>query len=319
MRFAFTDEQLAMRDAVRGLLEKECSPKVVRDAWTNDTGRSGLWPRLGELGMLGVLAPEAHGGFGGGYLDLVPLLEETGRAALPEPVVEHAAVAMPLLDGARAEAAAAGDLTITVAAPSGVVLSADSADLVLLGDDFVEPDSLPLRRRESVDGSRRLFAIEPPPAWTDGDAFDRAALGVAAQLVGLADHMLATTVAYAKERRQFGVAIGSFQAVKHHLANVALALEFARPVVYRAAWSVASQDADRSVHVGTAKARASEAALLAGRIALQVHGAIGYTTEYDLHLWMKRAWALAASWGDAGWHRGRVGRAILDADHAKEQ
>src|ERR687897_1485405 len=126
LRFAFTDEQLAMRDAVRGFLEKECTAKVVRDAWTNDTGRSGLWSRLGELGVLGVLAPEAHGGFGGDYLDLVLLLEETGRAALPAPVVEHAAVAMPLLDDVRAEAAAAGDLTITVAAPSGVVLSADS-------------------------------------------------------------------------------------------------------------------------------------------------------------------------------------------------
>jgi alkylation response protein AidB-like acyl-CoA dehydrogenase len=320
VRFAFTDEQLAMRDAVRGFLEQECPAKVVRDAWTNDTGRSGLWRRLGDLGVLGVLAPEAHGGFGGDFLDLVLLLEETGRAVLPEPVVEHAAVAVPLFDDARAGAAAAGDLTITVVPPSGVVPYADSADLALCGDDFVEPSDLEIRRRESVDGSRRLFTVEPPPPWADEDAFDRAALGVAAQLVGLADHMLTTTVAYAKERRQFGVPIGSFQAVKHHLANVALALEFARPVVYRAAWSVARHDEDRSLHVATAKARASEAALLAGRVALQVHGAIGYTTEYDLHLWMKRAWALAASWGDAGWHRGRMGRAILDADHPpKEQ
>jgi alkylation response protein AidB-like acyl-CoA dehydrogenase len=320
VRFAFTDDQLAMRDAVRGFLEKECPPKVVRDAWTNDTGRSGLWSRLGELGVLGVLAPEAHGGFGGSFLDLVLLLEETGRAALPEPVVEHAAVAVPLLDGARAEAAAAGDITVTVAAPTGVVPNADTVDLVLVGDDFAEPGSLQLRQRASVDGSRRLFVIEPVPTSTDGDAFDRAALGIAAQLVGLAAHMLTTTVAYAKERRQFGVPIGSFQAVKHHLANVALALEFARPVVYRAAWSVAHGDDGRSVHVSAAKARASEAALLAGRVALQVHGAIGYTTEYDLHLWMKRAWALAASWGDAAWHDGRVGRAILDADHSpKEQ
>ncbi len=115
MKFAFSDEQLAMRDAVRAFLEKECPPKVVRDAWTNDTGRSGLWPRLGELGVLGVLASEAQGGFGGDYLDLILLLEETGRAALPEPVVEHAAVTVPLLDEARSEAAAAGAVTITVA------------------------------------------------------------------------------------------------------------------------------------------------------------------------------------------------------------
>jgi alkylation response protein AidB-like acyl-CoA dehydrogenase len=320
VKFAFSDDQLAMRDAVRGFLEKQCPPKVVRDAWTNDNGRSGLWSRLGEMGVLGVLAPEAHGGFGGDFLDLVLLLEETGRAALPEPVVEHAAVAMPLLDGTHTPAAAAGDITITVVPPSGLVPNADSADLVLAGDDTVAPGSLGLRRHESVDGSRRLSAIDQPPSWTVGDAFDRGGLGVAAQLIGLAQHMLDSTVEYAKERRQFGVPIGSFQAVKHHLANVALALEFARPLVYRAAWSIANGDDARSVHVSMAKARASEAALLAGRVALQVHGAIGYTTEYDLHLWMKRAWALAASWGDAGWHEQRVGRAILDTDEThKEQ
>jgi alkylation response protein AidB-like acyl-CoA dehydrogenase len=319
VRFAFSDEQLAMRDAVRAFLEKECPPKVVRDAWTNDTGRSGLWPRLGELGVLGVLAPEKHGGFGGDYLDLVLLLEETGRAALPEPVVEHAAVAVPLLDEARAEAGAAGAVTITVAHPSGLVLYADTADLVLLGDRFIEPGTVQRRRHESVDGSRRLFAILAPATSIQLASVDRAALGIAAQLIGLADHMLAMTVEYAKERRQFGVPIGSFQAVKHHLADVALALEFARPLVYRAAWSIAHSDDARSVHVAMAKARASEAALRAGRVALQVHGAIGYTTEYDLHLWMKRAWALASSWGDTAWHDARVGRAILDTETLPEE
>ena len=306
-----------MRDAVRAFLEKECPPKVVRDAWTNDTGRSGLWGRLGEMGVLGVLAPEAQGGFGGDYLDLVLLLEETGRAALPEPVVEHAAVAVPVLEDARP--AVAGDVTITVASPSGLVPYADSADLVLLDDRLLDPGTLELPRHESVDRSRRIFVIDDAPASIHPPSLDRAALGVAAQLVGLADHMLSTTVEYAKERKQFGVPIGSFQAVKHHLANVALSLEFARPLVYRAAWSIAHHDDDRSMHVDMAKARASDAALLAGRVALQVHGAIGYTTEYDLHLWMKRAWALAASWGDSSWHHARVGRAILDSETTAEE
>src|SRR5262245_63379191 len=310
---------MAMRDAVRTFLEHECPPKVVRDAWTNDTGRSGLWPRLGEMGVLGVLAPEAQGGFGGDCLDLVLLLEETGRAALPEPIVEHAAVVLPLLDDERVAAAAAGDLTITVAPPSGLVAYGGDADLVLFDDEFVEPSALHLQACESVDGSRRLFATAAPPASIDLDALDRAALGVAAQLIGLADRMLTMTVDYAKERHQFGVPIGSFQAVKHHLANVALALEFARPLVYRAAWSIANGDDAQPVHVGMAKARASEGALLAGRVALQVHGAIGYTTEYDLHLFMKRAWALAPSWGDAAWHDDRVGRAILDSDTIPEE
>jgi len=310
VRFAFTEEQLDLRDAVRDFLEKECPPRVVREAWTNDTGRSGLWGQLGELGVLGVLAPEAAGGFGGTFLDLVLLLEESGRVALPEPLVEHAAVALP--DLADPAAAAAGDITAAVGLPSTpFVPYADQADVVVLGH-AVERGSLPLERHDSVDGSRRLFAVARGlfPMTAD-DAFDRGALGTAAQLVGLGQHLLDVTVEYARHRQQFGAPIGSFQAVKHKLADVRLALEFARPVLYRAAYSVAGADDDRATHVSMAKAYASDAAHLAARHALQVHGAIGYSYEHDLHLWLKRVWALAPAWGDAAWHRARVGRAIL--------
>ena len=115
-----------------------------------------------------------------------------------------------------------------------------------------------------------------------------------------------------KERQQFGVPIGSFQAVKHHLADALLALEFARPLVYRAAYSVATATPTRRPRRvdGQGDGRPTPRSLV-GRAALQCHGAIGYTVEYDLHLYMKRAWALAAAWGDAAWHRDRVGRAIL--------
>ena len=115
----------------------------------------------------------------------------------------------------------------------------------------------------------------------------------------------------APERRQFGVPIGSFQAVKPHLADARIALEFAQPLVARAAYSLSTADPDASEHVSMAKAQAGDAAELAARAALQCHGAIGYSSEYDLHLWMKRVWALAASWGDARWHRARVAAAIL--------
>jgi alkylation response protein AidB-like acyl-CoA dehydrogenase len=312
MRFAFSDDQLALRDAVRDFLEKECPPSVVREAWTNATGRSGLWAKLGALGVLGVLAPERDGGLGGDFLDLVLLLEETGRAALPEPVVEHAAVALPELAASRARPAAAGEITATVALPAAdLVPYADTADLLLLDGEVVARDAVSLTRRESVDHARRLFSVGRAPSGREGDWFERGALGTAAELVGLAQHLLDATVEYARQRQQFGAPIGSFQAVKHKLADVRLALEFARPVVYRAASSLAHDDHDRSVHVSMAKAFASDAALLATRHSLQVHGAIGYSYEYDLHLWMKRAWALAASWGDAAWHRDRVGRAIL--------
>lgn len=201
-------------------------------------------------------------------------------------------------------------------------------------------DVLVVPGREA-DGTERLFAVSltsraiaPEPAmdqtrqlgWVELEAtaalhlggseaadafFDLGALAHAAELLGAASRVLDLTVEYAKERVQFGRPIGSFQAVKHHLADARLAFEFARPLVYRAAWSLATHDAERGHHVAMAKAQASDAALLAGRVALQCHGAIGYTTEYDLHLFMKRAWALAASWGDAAWHRASLGRAIL--------
>lgn len=327
MDFSFTDDQLAFRDAVRDLLEKECPASVVREAWTNETGRTassdggGVWSHLAEMGVLGLLAPEAAGGLGLTDLDLVLILEECGRAGLPEPVVEHAAVGVPLLDDPAA--AVAGEVTVTaVFADEMVVPWGESADLLLLHHEgtlhLAERDAVTLTPIESVDGSRRLTAVEWDPADAtalDGAvaplAFDRGALGTAAMLCGLSERMLSMTVEYTKERTQFGVAIGSFQAVKHHLADARIALEFAQPLVYRAAWSTANGDEERALHVSMAKAKASSAALLAGRAALQCHGAMGYSYEYDLHLFLKRAWVLAAAWGDARWHRARVRRALV--------
>jgi alkylation response protein AidB-like acyl-CoA dehydrogenase len=330
MHFAFSEDQLALRDAVRDLLAKECPPSAVRAAWSSDSGRCpSAWAALTEMGVLGVLAPESVGGLGLDEIDLVLVLEETGRFALPEPIVETAAVAIPML-AARADGLAAplvsgaSAAVVHALAPFGVWADT-AAEIVVLGAavlSTVAPDDANLSPVESVDGARRLFTVDypdlpssvnvPPEHHAEVDlAFDRAALGTAAQLVGLADRMITMTVEYATERKQFGVPIGSFQAVKHHLANARLALEFARPLVYRAAWSIATGDPERAVAVSLAKAGASDAALLAGRVALQCHGAIGYTTEYDLHLFMKRAWALAATWGDSAWHRARVGRAIL--------
>jgi alkylation response protein AidB-like acyl-CoA dehydrogenase len=132
---------------------------------------------------------------------------------------------------------------------------------------------------------------------------DRAAAGSAALLIGLADRMITMASDYAKERQQFGQPIGSFQAVKHLLADARIALEFARPATYRAAWSLATAQPTTSHDASMAKAMASDAADRAARVALQVHGAIGYTWECDLHFFMKRTWALSKAWGDAATHR----------------
>jgi alkylation response protein AidB-like acyl-CoA dehydrogenase len=298
MNFAFTSDQLAFRDALRDLLAKECTPAHVRDAWTNERGRvPGLWEQLVELGVVGMLAPEAEGGMGLSFVDLVLLLEETGYHAVPEPIVETAAFGVPLLH----------DPTVVVATAHTLVPWADTADVVITAAGRYDPATMTLVAHTSVDGSRRLFEVHGETAEVEGlpAAFDRGALGFAAQQCGLADRMLELTVEYAKARHQFGVPIGSFQAVKHHLANARLALEFARPLVYRAAATL------ESLHVSMAKMKADDAALVSARVALQCHGAIGYTTEYDLHLYMKRAWALARAWGDARFHRDRVGAAVV--------
>jgi alkylation response protein AidB-like acyl-CoA dehydrogenase len=300
VHFAFTDEQVAFRDAVRELLEKECSPAHVRDAWTSQTGRiPGLWDKLGDMGVIGMLAPSERGGLGLAMVDLVLILEETGRCAAPEPIVETAAFGVPLLD--RTD--------VTVAAGRQLVPWADTAGVIVTAAGRFEPGTVELVACPSVDGARRMFEVRGTPAPIADDAlaaaFDRGVVGTAAQQCGLAQRMLDMTAAYATERRQFGVPIGSFQAVKHHLANARIALEFARPLVYRAA---ATLD---PVHAGMAKCKADEAALVAARAALQCHGAIGYTTEYDLHLYMKRAWVLARSMGDSRLHRNRIAAAIL--------
>jgi alkylation response protein AidB-like acyl-CoA dehydrogenase len=151
-------------------------------------------------------------------------------------------------------------------------------------------------------------------------ALDRGAAACAAQQLGVADRLIEMASRYACQRHQFGAPIGSFQAVKHMLADAKLRLEYARPVVYRAAHAVARASARgpaagdggrRPVHVSAAKVAASDAALFAARVALQVHGAIGYTWEQDLHLWMRRAWSLEQAFGRSDFHRRRVEEAVL--------
>jgi hypothetical protein len=206
-----------------------------------------------------------------------------------------------------------------------LVACARDADWLLLHDaprgalHLVDPAATVLTPVATVDGARRAASVDwqPTPETLVTDhpdavalAFDRGAFGTAAVLVGLGQRMLDLTVAYVTEREQFGVPIGSFQAVKHHLADALKELAFARPAVYRAAHSLATGADTRARDVSMAKAMASDAAAFVGRQALQCHGAIGYTVEHDLHLHLKRTWALAATWGDAAWHRDRVAQAI---------
>ncbi len=342
MRFTFSDDQLLFQATVRDFLANECTPDVIRAQWQTQAGHSpALWAKLAELGVPGLLVPEDHEGMGMSEIDSVLLFEEAGRAALAEPLVETAAVAAPLLvelgPGEQCDRwlkrIAVGEAIVAVGhAANPFVSDAHVADLLLLphGDELhsVAPEAVELTRQSANDPSRRLHSVSWKPSRETrvasgavargllDAALDRGALACAAQQVGVSERLLDLAVAYACQRVQFGAPIGSFQAVKHQLADVKVALEYARPVVYRAAHSVARGSPQRALHVSMAKLAASGAATRAARVALQVHGAIGYTWEQDLHIWMRRAWSLALDWGSGAFHRERVSRVVL-ADGAR--
>ena len=328
MDFDFSEEQFLLRDTLRDLLQKESSPAQVRKMWDDATGRSPeRWHKLGRLGVLGVAVPEAFGGFGGDEVDMVLLLEETGRAVLPEPFLEHAAVGAPLLARAGTEAQksawlprlAHGEATVSVGLASQPFVLDAAADLVILERDgefhALTQDHLTLEPLRSVDRARRLFRVTaetgpetrmgpagPHSAW----AFNHAAAATAAQLCGVASALLDATIAYSQQREQFGRRIGSFQAVQHKLAEVYVALESARSGAYYAAYALANDLPDAPVAVSVAKAAANDAERRANAEALQIHGGIGFTWEHDLHLWLKRGKALELQYGDADWHRRRI-------------
>jgi alkylation response protein AidB-like acyl-CoA dehydrogenase len=336
MHFGFDEDQLLLQKTLRDFLASEVPVARVRSLWETDTGRSPeLWKQLADLGVTGLLVPEAHGGMGMDERFLVLLHEEAGRAALAEPLVATS-VAAPLLAGLGSQPLcdgwlkpiAAGEAIVAVGHPvNRFVSDAQVSALLLLAHEdeihAVAPAAVRRVRQPVNDPARRVYSIDWTPAAATrvargagarellSDALDRGALACAAQLLGVTEKLLELAVAYAQQRRQFGQPIGAFQAVKHHLANVKVALEYARPVVYRAAHSVACRDAARAVHVAHAKIAAGGAAAQAARTALQVHGAIGYTWEQDLHVWMRRAWSLEQAWGSASFHRTRVAEFAL--------
>jgi alkylation response protein AidB-like acyl-CoA dehydrogenase len=338
VRFHVDEDHELFQTAVRDFLAKECTPETIRALWETDTARSAaLWKKLADVGFAGFLVPERFDGAGQDEVGMVLLQEEAGRAALAEPVIVTSAVAVPLLvelgDEGLCErwlpGVSGGETRLAVGHPvSPFVEDADVADLLVLphGDALhaVPGEAVRAVLEPANDPSRRLFTVsfEPSAATrvAEGErvralldaALDRGALAAAAQLLGVADRLLEMAVAYTSERRQFGRPVGSFQAVKHMLADVKVRLEYARPVVHRAAWSLARGAAHRGVHVSMAKHQAAEAAEMAARRALQAHGAIGYTWEQDLHLWMRRAWSLARAWGDTAFHRARVAEALLE-------
>lgn len=312
MRFVLTDDQRDFAAALDALVSAS-DPVGVARAWADgDTGPGlKLWSRLAEQGVTS-LATDASA------VEVCVALEVLGRHAVPGPWVESAAY-LPIALGH------AVDDVATVAHPPHVpfAVDADVADRVYLaGDDGIVATGAG-EQHHSVDRARRLFDVVSTGSTTGerglttegtGDlerAFDLAVLATAAQLLGCGERLLADSVAYVKQRRQFGREIGSYQAVKHRLADVRIALDFARPLLWGAALAA---DGTRARDVSAAKVACADTAYLAARAALQVHGAVGYTQELDLSLWITKVRALVGAWGTPAFHRARVLEALVSAD-----
>lgn len=297
MDFRFSDDQLTLAESVRDYLAGTHGPEVLRRLDATSNRDPAIWQGLVEMGLTGLCVPEDHGGLGMGLLEAALIAAECGRACLAEPLVDTAFVAVPWLVASGETA----DLAAIAAGERKVALPHVHNPWVADGE------GKPL---QSVDPLRNLVRF-PATGSTDDHLLNLGALMSAAQLLGLADAMLHQAVEYAKVRTQFGQPVGAFQGLKHQLSSCAVAIEFAKPVVWRAAQALQDAAVSAPVHVSHAKVAATDAAIQTAEVAIQVHGAMGYTYEVDLHFWMKRSWALAGAWGDRAFHYKRVDDAVL--------
>ncbi|MBF6438311.1 acyl-CoA dehydrogenase family protein [Nocardia cyriacigeorgica] len=332
MRFALSPEHVDFAASIRKLLDAGKTPAAVRSwsAGEHAAGRA-LLEQLAGAGVFGLAVAEEFDGIGAEPIDLVVAFGELGRSAAPGPLVESAAaipaVLQALADSTGADAAArwlpgiaAGTTlgTIAFAAPGrgAIALDADVAELILIADGDRLSTGTVGEQVRSVDPARRLFTVVPDELIAEGahvvDAiaagFDAAALACAAQLLGAGSGLLDAATEYAKQRKQFGRPIGEFQAVKQKLADVLIALDLAEPLLHRAALTAGGPD--RARDVSAALVACGNAAHLAARTGLQVHGAIGYTAEYDLSLLLTKVTALRSAWGTADFHRARIAEAL---------
>jgi alkylation response protein AidB-like acyl-CoA dehydrogenase len=315
MNLLLTPDQLELADSVRSYLAGTHGPDVLRRLDAGPNRDPAVWQGLVDMGLPGLCVPESAGGLGLGLLDAALIAVECGRFCLAEPLVDTAFVAAPLLaatsgTGEILAQIATGAARIALAHPLNPWIADLETATHWLGTALSSVTSGDFSTTAaSVDPLRNLSA---PLATGENPALlDHAALMSAAQLIGLAEAMLQQATDYAKIRSQFGQPIGAFQAVKHQLASAAVALEFARPAVWVAAQALHDGLATAPTAVSHAKIAAGDAATSIAETAIQVHGAMGYTYEVDLHFWMKRSWALTAAWGDRAFHLARLDAAVI--------
>ncbi|UTO61097.1 acyl-CoA dehydrogenase [Streptomyces rapamycinicus] len=351
MRFMLDQAQTDFGRTVDRMLGGADTPHAIR-AWGRGEHAPGraVWGRLANTGVTGLAVPEAYEGVGPLPVELGVAYVAAGRHAVPGPLAETAAAAVLLAALAEGGTARTGQVAegwlpriadgrapVTLAAADGgpYALDADAADAVfaVAGEELwlapghgpVQPSFDPARRLARPLPGGELLARGPAVAAAAARAADWAAFATAALSLGTGLALVERTAAYVGQRIQFGRPIGSFQAVKHRLADALIGLEFARPLLYGAAVALASgstggalvsgpaggalasgSTSDARAEVAAAKVATGAAAYAAARTALQLHGALGCTDEYDLSLWIRRARALRSAWGSPSVCRARV-------------
>jgi alkylation response protein AidB-like acyl-CoA dehydrogenase len=320
MDFDLTQDQKEIKGVARELLAARSPFAKVREAAEAGAYDERLWRELVELGWPGIAVAEEHGGQGLGAVELGVLLEELGYACAAAPFLATAAAAAAIQaagsDEQRARwlpALASGEITAGIgsrelaadAEAAGVIVLLDGDDATVL--DRAEADVEPF---VAIDPTRRFARVrgDGEALGGDGAAADRLRAALAAEVVGVSQRALEETVDYVKDRKQFGVPVGSFQAVAHRCAEMLLATERARSAALFAAWA-ADADPER---LPEAAALAAAAAADAGRevtaSAIQAHGGIGFTWEADVHWLYKRAQLDSALLGGSRRHRASLTR-----------
>lgn len=300
-----SEERQLLRETVAALVDKHASPAAVREAMESERGYDeSLWTLLCEqVGAAALVVPEELGGAGGELADAAVVLEELGKALVPTPLLGTTLAELALLaadepDSEALEGLAAGSRLGAVVFDPGYVVNGDVADVVIAadGDRLSRWTRFTARRVHAMDPTRRLAHVEADEAvdiGADPGLADTAALLLAAEQIGAASRCLDLTVQYTKDRVQFGRPIGSFQALKHRMADLYVAVQSARAVVDEAIAAPSPTSA------ALARFSASEAFTRVAAEAVQMHGGIAITWEHDIQLYFKRAHGSAQLLGPA--------------------
>lgn len=345
MHFAFTDDQQMIADTARDFFVESATSERTRAAMAADGFDRETWARLcGELGLAGVLIDERHGGAGLGMVEFASIAEAAGAQVAAVPLLGLAMASRALRAGGSADqqdqwlpALANGETVAAVALDAAVEIAGDRLSgridfvahgavatllVVARGADAWLVDlrgpGVTVTPVTTMDQTRPYARIDlddaPATALADGAAAAAREAGIvclATEALGGAQAALDRTVAYAKDRIQFGRQIGSFQAYKHRLADMMVEIEQARSAVYWAACAVDEESPEKPIALHTAKAFCADCYAMVAGNAIQLHGGIGFTWEHDAHLFFKRARAIQSMLGNANWHRDRIADMIL--------